>query len=674
MSAIASPVSNPTLDPTTSTMVVRKRAAPPTPWSKDLAEPNIDPSAYVHSFSNIIGDVRVGAGVLVAPGTSIRADEGFPFFIGDRTNIQDGVVIHGLEQGRVVGGDGELYSVWIGQNTCITHMALVHGPAYVGDNCFIGFRSTVFNARVGDGCIIMAHALVQDVAIPEGKYVPSGAIVTNQAQADRLPDALESDRDFANHVVRVNEALLAGYQCAADKSCIADVQASSQDSGRPASSSVSSYTPPETMSANSEVREQIRSLLSQGYQISIEHATKRRYKTGSWLSAGRLQASSADRAVAELEATITQYPDEYVRIIGVDVAAKRRVLESVIHRPGEATSIAGSSAASSTSYTTSASAATASIASGDAKTQISSLVRNGYKITLEHANQRRFKTGSWLGGTTVSVTREPAVFAEIEAFCAQHASEYVRVIGVDATAKRRVLELIVQRPDGKVSVSGRQSYAGASAAGGSFSSGRLAPETVEQVRSLLAQGYKIGTEHASPRRFRTGSWETCSPIQATQEGAVIAALEGCMADHNGEYVRLLGIDVAAKRRVLETIIQRPGGSSASASATVSTTSSNGSSTATYGNTTGSSAIDHETLSQIRTLLNQGFKIGVEHASKRRFRTGSWQTVSAISGASDREVIPALEASLANYRGEYVRVIGIDPKAKRRVLEAIVQRP
>lgn len=652
-------------------MVVRKRAAPPTPWSKDLAEPNIDPSAYVHSFSNIIGDVRVGAGVLIAPGTSIRADEGFPFFIGDRTNIQDGVVIHGLEQGRVIGEDGQRYSVWIGQNTCVTHMALVHGPAYVGDDCFIGFRSTVFNARVGNGCVIMAHALIQDVAIPDGKYVPSGAIVTNQAQADRLPDALESDRDFANHVVRVNEALLAGYQCAADKSCIADVQASSQHSGRSASSSVSSYTPPETMSANSEVREQIRSLISQGYQISVEHANQRRYKTGSWLSAGRLQASSADRAVAELESILGQYADEYVRIIGVDVAAKRRVLETVVHRPGESSMIASGRSTASTSFASSTATA-APIASGDVKTQIGSLIRNGYKVTLEHANQRRFKTSSWLGGPTVSATREPAVFAEIEAFCAQHASEYVRVIGVDAAAKRRVLELIVQRPDGKALASG-STYGGASASSGSFSSGRLEPETIEQVRSLLAQGYTIGTEHASPRRFRTGSWKTCSPIQATQEGAVIAALEGCMADHNGEYVRLLGIDTAAKRRVLETIIQRPGSSPKSASTPSSTAQSNGSS-ATYGNTAASSSIDTETLSQIRSLLSQGFKIGVEHASKRRFRTGSWQTVSAISGSSDREVIPALEASLAHYQGEYVRVIGIDPKAKRRVLEAIVQRP
>jgi carbon dioxide concentrating mechanism protein CcmM len=77
-------------------MAVRSIAAPPTPWSKNLAEPKIDSTAYVHSFSNIIGDVRIGANVLVAPGTSIRADEGFPFYIGENSNIQDGVVSHGL--------------------------------------------------------------------------------------------------------------------------------------------------------------------------------------------------------------------------------------------------------------------------------------------------------------------------------------------------------------------------------------------------------------------------------------------------------------------------------------------------------------------------------------------------------------------------------------------------
>jgi carbon dioxide concentrating mechanism protein CcmM len=39
-------------------MAVRSYAAPPTPWSKSLAEPKIHETAYVHSFSNIIGMCR----------------------------------------------------------------------------------------------------------------------------------------------------------------------------------------------------------------------------------------------------------------------------------------------------------------------------------------------------------------------------------------------------------------------------------------------------------------------------------------------------------------------------------------------------------------------------------------------------------------------------------------
>ncbi|MEM7593038.1 MAG: carbon dioxide concentrating mechanism protein CcmM, partial [Cyanobacteria bacterium P01_A01_bin.83] len=201
-------------------MAARTKAAPPTPWSSDLATPKVDETAYVHSFSRLIGDVRVGANVFIAPGSSIRADEGTPFYIGEGSNIQDGVVIHGLEKGRVVGDDDQEYSVWIGKNTCITHMALIHGPAYIGDECFIGFRSTVFNSKVGDGCIVMMHALIQDVEIPPGKYVPSGAVIVNQQQAERLPDVIDSDRSFANHVVQINEALLAGYRCADDEACV----------------------------------------------------------------------------------------------------------------------------------------------------------------------------------------------------------------------------------------------------------------------------------------------------------------------------------------------------------------------------------------------------------------------------------------------------------------------
>lgn len=115
--------------------------APPTSWSRQLIEPTIDSSTYIHTFTNVIGDVRIGAKVHIAPGVSIRADEGMPFYIGANVNIQDGAVVHGLEQERVTGDDGEPYSVWIGNNASTTHMALIHEPAYIGAGCFIGFRS-----------------------------------------------------------------------------------------------------------------------------------------------------------------------------------------------------------------------------------------------------------------------------------------------------------------------------------------------------------------------------------------------------------------------------------------------------------------------------------------------------------------------------------------------------
>lgn len=313
-------------------MVARATAAPPTPWSRNLAEPAIDQSAFVHSFSNLIGDVKVGSNVLIAPGTSIRADEGTPFYIGAETNIQDGVVIHGLEQGRVTGDDGNEYSVWIGKQTCITHMALIHGPAYIGDHCFIGFRSTVFNAKVGNGCIVMMHALIQDVTIPAGKYVPSGAVITTQQQADRLPDVIDSDKEFAHHVVQINEALRVGYLCAESDSCIDQVRQELGQQNNPSNSSYNNSSQAD-MSVISQTREQVRSLLAQGYKISTEHANARRFKTKSWLDAGVISGNREDQILSQLQSITSQYSGEYVRLVGFDPKQKRRVLEAIIQRP-----------------------------------------------------------------------------------------------------------------------------------------------------------------------------------------------------------------------------------------------------------------------------------------------------------------------------------------------------
>ncbi|MDB9342826.1 ribulose bisphosphate carboxylase small subunit [Nodularia spumigena CS-586/05] len=87
----------------------------------------------------------------------------------------------------------------------------------------------------------------------------------------------------------------------------------------------------------------------------------------------------------------------------------------------------------------------------------------------------------------------------------------------------------------------------------------LSLETQEQIRQILAQGHRINFEHVDERRFRTGSWQSCGTTQINAEWDAISALESCLAEYSGEYVRLVGIDPKAKRRVVETIIQRPNG-------------------------------------------------------------------------------------------------------------------
>ncbi len=544
-------------------MAVRNVAAPPTPWSKNLAEPKIHDTAFVHSFSNIIGDVHIGSNVMIAPGTSIRADEGTPFHIGEGSNIQDGVVIHGLEKGRVTGDDDKSYSVWVGKNTSLTHMSLIHGPAYVGDDCFIGFRSTVFNARVGNGCIVMMHVLIKDVEIPEGKYVPSGAIITNQKQADRLPDVLDSDVQFATHVIGINDALRTGYRCAENIACLAPIR---NEQTKNPNMTQTKYSTHAGTQLSSTLADSIRNLLAQGYSVGAEHADVRRFRTGSWRTCGPISSTRDSEVIAALSACMAEHQGEYVRLIGIDTKAKRRVLEEIVQRPGDNGSNGSNGAKTHQSNGKVAPAShhnSGSVSSGklsaETVAQVRSLLAQGYKVGTEHADARRFRTSSWQSGASLQVRNESEAIAALESVMNEYPGEYVRLIGIDPKAKRRVVEEIIQRPDGPVAQSAKPAATSGykPASTGSASSGSLTGKTIDQIRNLLSQGYKIGTEHADARRFRTGSWSSCAPISSNRESEVISALESCLKEHSGEYVRLLGIDSKAKRRVLEEIIQRP---------------------------------------------------------------------------------------------------------------------
>ncbi len=89
------------------------------------------------------------------------------------------------------------------------------------------------------------------------------------------------------------------------------------------------------------------------------------------------------------------------------------------------------------------------------------------------------------------------------------------------------------------------------------SNSHLTLETQAQVRELLTNSYKIGVEHVDERRFPTGSWQSCNVGTIDAESDAISILERCLTEYSDEYIRLVGIDTKAKRRVVEQIIQRP---------------------------------------------------------------------------------------------------------------------
>ncbi|MGH8558446.1 MAG: SulP family inorganic anion transporter [Methylococcales bacterium] len=181
-------------------------------WAMNIAlSGSFHRTAYIHPNATVIGRVVLGPSVHIAAGASVRADEGTPFFIGANSNIQDGVVIHALKD-RYVTVRSERWAVHIGERVSVAHQALIHGPCAIGDDCFIGFKSVVHDSVLGAGCYIGIAATVVGVNVPPGRWVPHGAVIQQQIDADGLPPANEAHRHFNDDVVDVNRGLARAYR------------------------------------------------------------------------------------------------------------------------------------------------------------------------------------------------------------------------------------------------------------------------------------------------------------------------------------------------------------------------------------------------------------------------------------------------------------------------------
>jgi carbonic anhydrase len=184
---------------------------PPTSVNPFPGFPSIHSSAFLSPFTFVVGDVTIQENTYVGPFVSIRTDEGTPFYIGRNSNLQDGVILHGIKN-KYFEKDNKKYSIYIGTHVSCAHGALVHGPCRVDDEVFIGFKAIVYNAIIGGGSFISSGAVVTNgVVLKPNSFVPPGANVDTQEKANVLATVPGTEEEFAKEVQRVNSEFPSAY-------------------------------------------------------------------------------------------------------------------------------------------------------------------------------------------------------------------------------------------------------------------------------------------------------------------------------------------------------------------------------------------------------------------------------------------------------------------------------
>ena len=97
--------------------------------------PVVGEGTFLAETAVLIGDVTVGRDCSIWYGAVLRGDVN-SIRIGDRTNIQDGAVVHTLYDGAPHPSQAH-----IGSDVSIGHNAIIHG-AVIEDGCLIGMGGT----------------------------------------------------------------------------------------------------------------------------------------------------------------------------------------------------------------------------------------------------------------------------------------------------------------------------------------------------------------------------------------------------------------------------------------------------------------------------------------------------------------------------------------------------
>ena len=123
--------------------------------------PSYEVGVYVSCSAKVVGDVRIGKDSSIWYGSVLRGDIN-DISIGERTNLQDGVVGHLADHSPLI----------VGNFVTVGHGAILHACT-IEDECLIGMGATILDAaRIGTQSIIAAGTVV-----PAGMQIPPGSLV-----------------------------------------------------------------------------------------------------------------------------------------------------------------------------------------------------------------------------------------------------------------------------------------------------------------------------------------------------------------------------------------------------------------------------------------------------------------------------------------------------------------
>ncbi len=164
--------------------------------------PKLADSAWVDESAVVIGQCELGEDVGIWPNATLRGDVNL-IKIGDRSNIQDGAVVHTTHQSDMTKGS----ITTVGKDVTVGHNAILHGCT-LEDECLVGMGAVVL-----DHAVVEKHVLVgANSLVPPGKVLESGYLYVGNP-VKKMRELTEEEKAFfkysAQHYVGLKNDFMA---------------------------------------------------------------------------------------------------------------------------------------------------------------------------------------------------------------------------------------------------------------------------------------------------------------------------------------------------------------------------------------------------------------------------------------------------------------------------------